>query len=290
MTEILGVGVATVDIINFTEEYPGPDDEVRAIAQQKRRGGNVANTLSVLKQFQHRCRWLGALADDDAAQFIRQDLRQQGIVVENAGAMTGITPTSYIIVANNSASRSIVHYRQLDELSFEQFCQVDLAGVEYCHFEGRHPRETAKMLDWLKHNRPQLPYSVEFEKPRPDLHLLGQGAEIIFYSRHFATSLGYEGAEEFLRQQNPQNPDAWMVCTWGADGCFYRHSSDASSIVHVAIQALPRVVDSVGAGDTFIAGFLHCWWQSRDVQTAAQFANSLAAKKCSQIGFQDLSK
>jgi len=290
MTEILGVGVAALDIINFTEDYPGADDEVRAIAQQKRRGGNIANTLSVLSQFQHRCRWLGALADDDAASFICDDLQAQGIFLEKAGRMAGSTPTSYIIVAKNSGSRSIVHHRQLPELSFEQFRQVDLTGVEHCHFEGRNPRETAKMIDYIKHNQPQIPYSIEFEKPRPDIHLLGDDAEIIFYSRHFAQAMGFDDAVDFLKQQAPKAPKAWLICTWGAQGCYYRHGDEPRQVWHSQTKPLLQVVDSVGAGDTFIAGFLHAWWQKRDIKNAVEFANLLAAKKCAQIGFQGLAK
>ena len=51
---------------------------------------------------------------------------------------------------------------------------------------------------------------------------------------------------------------------------------------------LPSVIDSVGAGDTFIAGFLQQWWKTRDALTAAEFANQLAARKCSQLGFEGL--
>ena len=50
MSKILGVGIATLDIINRVEHYPGADDEVRALSQVQVRGGNVTNTLVVLAQ------------------------------------------------------------------------------------------------------------------------------------------------------------------------------------------------------------------------------------------------
>jgi len=290
MTEILGVGVAVVDIINFTHSYPGSDDEVRAIAQQKRRGGNVANTLSVLRQFSHHCRWLGALADDDGANFIRQDLEAQGIVLEDAGCMHGVTPTSYIIAAKDSGSRSIVHYRQLDELSFEQFRRVNFEQIEYCHFEARNVQETAKMLDYLHHHRPHLRYSLEIEKPRENLDLLGEHADLIFYSRHYANSLGYDNAIDFLQSITAKSPHTGLICSWGEQGCYYRQGATGSTLEHAEAEPVSRVMDSIGAGDTFIAGFLHQWWRSHDLRASAEFANILAAKKCEQIGFEGLSK
>jgi len=290
MTEILGVGVAVLDIVNFTAVYPGPDDEIRATDQHRRSGGNAANTLGVLSQFGHHCRLLAALGDDDGAEFIRADLGAKGIAVESAGAMKGVTPTSYITVAKDTASRSIVHYRRLPELSFEQFCQVDLRSVDFCHFEGRHPQETAKMLTYLQTHYPRLPFSLEIEKPRPDIQLLGHGAEIVFYSRHYVQAMGYTNAVDFLRGYDAFAPRAGIVCTWGDQGCYYRHAKNSRQIEHVPAHDLSPVIDSVGAGDTFIAGFLHTWWQTRDINQSAQFANRLAAKKCAQVGFQGLAE
>ena len=73
MSNILAVGIATVDIINTVEHYPAADDEVRAVAQSIRRGGNASNTLVLLAALGHRCSWAGTLADDIYAGFIRNE-------------------------------------------------------------------------------------------------------------------------------------------------------------------------------------------------------------------------
>ena len=51
MAQILGIGIATLDIINEVDGYPVEDSEQRALAQRQRTGGNVTNTLTVLRQF-----------------------------------------------------------------------------------------------------------------------------------------------------------------------------------------------------------------------------------------------
>ena len=287
MTAILGVGVATLDILNFTETYPGADDEVRASAQQRRRGGNVANTLCVLSQFGHDCRWLGALADDDAAEFVLRDLQANGVTVEMAGRMAGSTPTSYIIVARDTATRSIVHFRELAELSFAQFQRVDLTSVKHCHFEARNVRESVKMLAYLRQHFPDRVISLEIEKPRDNLTLLNGYADIIFYSRHYANAMGYDSATRLLQASAETNPRAHCICTWGEQGCYLRQAHD-TRVVHAPAPTVAKVIDSVGAGDTFIAGFLQQYWLDGDCQAAAHIANQLAAKKCAQLGFEGL--
>ena len=83
MARILGVGIATLDIINTVDGYPAEDSEVRAIHQRICRGGNATNTLVVLSQLGHRCAWAGVLADepdglddgalDGAMKFVKGD-------------------------------------------------------------------------------------------------------------------------------------------------------------------------------------------------------------------------
>ena len=45
---VLCVGLACLDIINYCDHYPQEDEDVRASAQKWCKGGNAANTLSVL--------------------------------------------------------------------------------------------------------------------------------------------------------------------------------------------------------------------------------------------------
>lgn len=285
MTSVLGIGVATLDIINVTLGYPAEDAEVRAISQTQRRGGNVCNTLVVLSRLGHQCRWRGSLGDDGSALSIQRDLEQAGVTIDPLNQRHGNSPTSYITVNQETGSRTIVHYRDLPELSYDDFLKTPLTGVHHCHFEGRNIPDTAKMIRHLQQHYPHLPYSVEIEKPRADIDQLANGAEVVFYSKHFATALGYHNATDFLRRHPKVDGAAWLVCPWGAMGAYYKDAT-GSSVQHHPTAPLPQIVDSIGAGDTFIAGFLHRYWQTKNPQAATAFATQLATKKCAMLGFR----
>ncbi len=49
--------------------------------------------------------------------------------------------------------------------------------------------------------------------------------------------------------------------------------------------AIPSVVDSVGAGDTFTAGVIYGLTQSMTPENCLRFACDLAGRKCAQVGF-----
>ena len=190
MTNILAVGIATIDIINTTDGFPREDDEVRAVSQETRRGGNATNTLVVLSQLGHQCEWIGCLADDTSAQLIKKDLDEYNVDYSHCEVLeNGVTPTSYITLNQQNGSRTIVHYRDLPELSSASFENVSLERFDWIHFEGRNTAETVKMLSQVRNTEKTIPISIEIEKPRDNLETLFGKADIYFFSRAFAVQV-----------------------------------------------------------------------------------------------------
>lgn len=286
MANILAVGIATIDIINTTDGYPQEDDEVRALSQEIRRGGNATNSLVVLSQLGHQCNWLGCLAEDNNSQLIIKDLDNYNInysqccIHENK-----TTPTSYITLNRNNGSRTIVHYRDIPELSAKNFDQYLKTELDWIHFEARNIAETKKMLTALKKAAPTIPVSIEIEKQRDQLEDIYTGGDIYFFSKSFAKSEAIGNAENLLRHYRALIPNALLVCTWGDVGAY---ALDGEQLYFSAAAELPNVVDTIGAGDTFNAGFLHASLENKSIQSRLDFANALAGKKCGIHGFNGL--
>lgn len=291
MARILGIGIATLDIINTTDGYPGEDDEVRAVNQTVRRGGNVANTLTVLSQLGHHCLWAGTLADDPDSTIIRDDMQRCGIdMTPSAVIAGGHAPTSYITLNRNNGSRTIVHYRQLPEFGFEHFMakvnQYALEDVDWLHLEGRNVPDTVKLLAFVRHHFPGLKLSLEIEKPREHIEQLYSHGEMLLFSRHFANAMQFRDAAEFLRAWRAKCSAPLLVCPWGAHGAY---AIDDQGVLHYepAVQ-ISQVVDTIGAGDTFNAAMIHAALNHFSIHDSLHFANALAGKKCGQAGFDQL--
>jgi len=283
MAKILLTGIATLDIVNYVADYPNEDDEIRALGQDYRRGGNAANTASILSQYGHSCHLACTLANDTNGQFILNDLAQRSIDFNKATIIAGNTPTSYITLNQNNGSRTIVHYRDLAELSFDQFKTLDLSVFDWFHFEGRNVEQTALMMQYAKNFN--KPISLEAEKDRPGLEDLFPLADIILFSRPYASIKGFDHAEPFLLHMSQAFPDLTLTSSWGDRGAW---GIAHETVYHNPAFPVEKIIDTTGAGDTFNAGIIHALVEQQGLTDALQIACRLAAKKCAQPGFDFL--
>lgn len=279
MARILGVGIATLDIINSVAAYPPEDAEVRALAQRVRRGGNCTNSLVVLSQLGHDCAWGGVLADESDAARITDDLNGFGIDLGPVRRLAhGKVPTSYITLNQQNGSRTIVHYRDLPEYRYEDFQTVGLAGFDWLHFEGRNITDTARMLELARVTRPQTPRSVEIEKPRPGIEQLFPLATLLLFSRAYVQAQAGGEPARFLHDMHRRAPQADLVLAWGEAGAWAL--SRGGQLIHSPAFPPPRVVDTLGAGDTFNAGIIDALVRRLTLAEALEAACRLAGCKC----------
>lgn len=283
MTRVLGIGIATLDIINTVDGFPAEDAEVRALAQQRRRGGNCTNTLAVLSQLDHYCAWGGVLAAEPDNLDILSDLNRHHIDLAAVRTVPqGKVPTSYVTLNRRNGSRTIVHYRDLPEFGYDDFARIDLAPYHWLHFEGRNVADTVRMLQRARQVAPNTPRSVEIEKPRPDIERLFALADVLLFSRHYATAQGYNDPTDFLNAIAAQTPNVTRTLTWGEAGAYGLDSNGRR--FHSPAYPPPQLVDTLGAGDTFNAGIIDALVQGKSLDEALRQACQLAGRKCGQEG------
>ena len=287
MANILGVGIATLDIINTIDGYPAENDEIRAIDRVIKRGGNATNTLAVLSQLGHSCAWSGVMADTPDASYIWEDLEKyhidrQAVHIHANGSL----PTSYILLNRQNGSRTIVHYRNLPEYTFEDFKCIDLRAYDWIHFEGRNIETTNRMLAYARNSRPDAPLSVEIEKPREGISQLFDNVSVLFFSQGYAQHCGFNNPRDFLNYIHMKTTASSLVCTWGDHGAA---GMDSAKQIYVSPAfPPPHVKDTIAAGDTFNAGFIDARLRNLDFNAALESACRLAGKKCGRFGIDGL--
>ncbi|KAL4782503.1 Ribokinase-like protein [Aspergillus varians] len=307
---LVAVGACYIDTILTTSHYPGEDDKLRASRISRRRGGNCPNTLEVLQQLvaqnppatKTQLNLIAILParSSVASQQVRDAFEPQ-VSLSHCIYREGFEEpaSSYIIKSESSGSRTIVNYNELPEMTLEEFIQItDNLRTEaiWYHFEGRMPDVTLACIRHIRTRYPGTKVSVELEKPgREGLQELAEEADVVFYSKSWAQANGYGSAKECVEKQSSLTPNALLLCsTWGQDGAAALETI-SSTVVHSPAYTPKgfQVIDTIGAGDTFIAGMLYGLIEKGDTWDLSQkldMANRLAGTKVAQEGFGGLGR
>ncbi|KAF2475126.1 Ribokinase-like protein [Lindgomyces ingoldianus] len=310
MKHIICVGACYLDTILTVPKFPTEDSKLRATKLTRRLGGNCPNTLSVLEQFIDESIELHFLAvlpseHSGATKFIRDSYSKVQIDPSCIYRVAyDESPSSYIFQNGETNSRTIVNYNELPEMTKEEFVhQAHLLSVSkeavegWYHFEGRIPDIILHGIKYLRASLPGFKISVEAEKPgREGLQELASAADAVFFSRSWAEGHNYSSAKECLTAQATLTlPDALLCCTWGSAGAVALQKSGDGTEVWQSVNAWTmktrEVRDTIGAGDTFIAGMLFALshhGENWSLKQKLEFANELAGRKVIQEGFADL--
>nr|WP_296748225.1 PfkB family carbohydrate kinase [Thioalkalivibrio sp.] len=285
MARILVTGIATVDHVLDVAVYPGEDSESRALGSNTRPGGNAANTAYLLAQAGHRTDLAAVVAAGAEGDALLGLLNAQSIGVGTCTRKDGRTPTSHVLRSLASGSRTIVHFRDLPELSAADFRNIELAGYDWFHFEGRNPGELPAMLRATRRAVVDQPLSLELEKPREGLDAALPLADVLLFSRGWAQSRSADDPEDFIRRAARQRPDQLQTLTWGHRGAWLAHRG---AVFHCQPSARLEIRDSLGAGDSFNAGLIQALVSGEPPERALETAVRLAERKLAQVGFDGL--
>lgn len=286
MARILCTGNITLDIVNTVNHYPAEDEEMRAIAQHRRSGGNAANTALILNQLNQDVYFCGITANDGNGHWLRNHFLSQDINVDHLRASEGNTPTSYITVNRATGTRTIVHHRDLPEVQHHDFERISLELIDWFHFEGRNVESLEKMLLTVNQRRVDQPISLELEKHRPGLEKVATMADVLFFSRPYAEHAGFSEPEVFLSETSRKFPRTLISLTWGAQGAW---GSQSGHTFHIPAHPVTNIIDSVGAGDTYNAGAIDALASGKTFEESITAGCCLAELKLGRHGLNILS-
>ncbi|XP_028653048.2 ketohexokinase isoform X4 [Erpetoichthys calabaricus] len=294
--KIMCIGLVCLDIISVVDKYPEEDTDTRCLSQRWQRGGNASNSCTVLSLLGARCAFMGSLAAGQVANsFVLNDLQKYRIDVSHMIQHLDCSLPSSVVISNvTNGSRTILHNSSnLPDVTAENFKAVDFSDYKWIHFEARNSDEQVKMIKRIEQYNDlvaagqKISVSVEIEKTRDDLYQLFSYGDVVFVSKDVAQKFGFNSASEALKGlYSKVKKGAILICAWaekGADGL----CSD-NKIVHSDAFPPEKIVDTLGAGDTFNASVIFALSNGKSLQEALTFGCKTAGKKCGLHGYDGI--
>lgn len=258
---------------------------------RKHVAGSEANVAIGLARLGHQAGWISRLGDDEFGHFIRNFLRGEGVDVSRV-ILDSEHPTGVAFKERRElGARKVIYYRRGSAASCLTPADLDASafqGARFFHTSGINPALSASMHETvlaaidLAH---RAGARVTFD-PNVRLRLWDADtcrATLRGLLPHVDVALpGMEEAElltgdtdplkaaEAIRALGPE----LVVIKLGAEGSLAL--SDAG-VVRAPALRLERIVDPVGAGDGFAAGFLSGQLRGWDLAASLRLGNVVGA-------------
>lgn len=286
---VVVIGDANVDLelrlpsMDGVELHANPDPEVFG-------GGSAANTAAALARLDVLCRFVGTVGDDDYGRLARESLDNSGVDVDGLKSVTGSPTVMVIVVVTTRGERLIYVWPPRGGAHAELQVEDAVAAASngsWLHVSGvclRVGSARDALLAAMDQARARgIPVSLDL-----NLRLENWGWENNF--REVAAAavdksdviFGAANDEIVPLAQRPDAADAasalagadrLVIARLGAAGSFACSRDGVVTSPGFAVD----VVDTVGAGDAFNAGFIASRMAGGDLADAMRWGNATAA-------------
>lgn len=262
--KVAAVGDNCIDYYDATgESYPG---------------GNPVNVAVYVKRLGGETSYIGAVGTDEMGQMMINAIRKKGVDTSHIQILEGKTAVTHVELVDGDRvfgdyDEGVLADFQLREEDISFICEHDLAvtGI-WGMIENDLPKISSKIpvaFDFAnKFANPILDQAIPYvtyaffsydEESREDFEQKYQ--ELALEDRE--DRMGK--LQEFMKAMQKRGPKV-VVATLGKDGSI---GFDGETWYRFGIVKC-NVVDTMGAGDSFIAGFLYGCLQGMDVQQAME--------------------
>ncbi|WP_441250269.1 carbohydrate kinase family protein [Kitasatospora sp. McL0602] len=272
-----GAGVDTVVRVDHLEVPPGDSQGVPPIRDYPAHTGN--GVALGCHRLGLRTKFIDYLGVDPQAELILAEYARRGLSFSHLVSPAG-TPRSVNLVDAEGRRFSFYDGRHPADLRLPpEFYLPYLRRTEHVHLSitgpGRDLYEDIRRLGLTSSTDLH-----DWDGANPHHRHYALGADLVFLS-----VAGCRGRhEQVMRQILAEGRARLVVATAGADGS-HLLTRDEPQLRHIpaADPGLP-VVDTNGAGDSYVAGFLHAWLAGRSAVDCARSGAVAGAYACTTAG------
>lgn len=227
-----------------------------------------------------------SIGTDRLGQVAIDWLAAAGVDVRRAGQplqSSGLT----VVLQHQKRRRMVTYLGAIAEMAWEDLDLNYLTSARHFHMSSYflHQRLRPHIAELFRHvKQAGLTTSLDTNDDPEDrwgdeLHAVLRHVDVLLPNEREALRIA--GVNDFARAMDRLAVEVPLVVVKrGAAGALARRGSETLTRDAVPVE----VVDAVGAGDSFNAGFLHQYLQGAGLSVCLEFANQVAAKSLTRAG------
>lgn len=290
--DVLCVGQLVTDIIvKPVEQVDFSVDTKRVGHISMKNGGDCMNAAIDLALLGNNVGFAGVVGNDNFGDFLLKTVKDHGIDTRGLKAVPEISTSAVIVLVNEKGERTFLYYGGSNDLFSYDY--LDISLIEECkivHVGGTYQLPgfdgdgAAKLFRLAQTKQKLTCMDVTWDTSGRWLEVI---KPCLKYLDFFMPS--YNEAKEISEKGNPEDMadffiDEGVKCAiikLGSNG-IYCKSVNGDSFYQPSYKV--NVVDTTGAGDSFVAGFLTGLVKNWDLRACAKFASAVSAHCIQKLG------
>ncbi|MDF2680157.1 MAG: sugar kinase [Brevibacillus sp.] len=285
-----------MDVVTFGETmvlfHPVSVGPLRFAAQfEKTIGGAESNVAIGLARLGHQVSWVSRLGDDEFGLFIRNFIRGEGVDTSHV-VFDLHHPTAVFFKERQHGKEPKVYYYRKDSaasrLKPEDISEELIAKAKFLHVTGITPALSAtcreaiyQAIDKAKRHRVTVVFDPNVrlklwkkEEARVVLADIAGKCDIVLPGWEEGRLLTGEETPERIAERLLQKGTKAVVIKLGERGAYYATANEKE---YVSGFPVDEIVDPIGAGDGFAAGFLSGLLRGWSYRDAVRLGNRIGA-------------
>ncbi|MEI6100792.1 MAG: sugar kinase [Eubacteriales bacterium] len=253
-------------------------------------GGDAANSAVVLSQLGKKVALAGALGNDGIGNLVRGMIASKGVETGTIRMKDGVQTSVSIVLVNSQGDRTFICTRGnnitlcLQDLDFSLIQQTRHINISSLF---AHPLLEKDGISFFKAaGEAGVTISADVGHDNYNTGFAGV-ADLMQYVDLFMPS--YVEAKYMTGETEPKKMAEFfirhtgqkiVVIKLGAEGCFVFEKGKGYNVPAFKVES----IDTTGAGDNFVAGFLHAYLDGMPIRDCARFACAAAAISTQYLG------
>lgn len=294
--EVLCIGISCVDTVvsGFSQKQFNENNETHRVDTiQMVLGGDAANQAMILGKLGNKVSIISGIGDDPAGYFIKTTLEKNGVNTQYLKEYKETVSSQAIVLLEKDGERRFIAPRTnislpfaLEEEDIIKSKIVSLASIGSIPFRNTEYINTT--VKKAKANNSIVCADVICTGWLQSIEQLKEALpyiDYLFCNKEEGFCITKEEKIEEIAAVFLKNGAQNVIIKAGSKGCYLCKEDE---IIQIPIMEKVKIVDTTGAGDSFVAGFITGLLKKKSTMESIHLANKIAGIAISQTGIENL--